>query len=103
MQLLELTLASVCFAAGGVFMKWSEGATRPWPSAAFFGLFLAGAALQAIAMRETGLGVAYIFVLGLEALLAFVFSAFLFQERWPASRVVAVVLIVAGIALLRRS
>jgi quaternary ammonium compound-resistance protein SugE len=103
MQLLELTLASVCFAAGGVFMKWSAGVTRPGPAAAFFGLFLAGAALQALAMRETDLGVAYIFVLGLEAVLASVFSAFLFEERWPADRIVAVVLIVAGIVLLRRS
>lgn len=102
MQLLELVLASVCYALGGVFMKWSDGVSRLGPVAAFFGLFLAGATLQALAMRRVDLGVAYIFVLGLEAVLASVFSAFLLGERWPAERIAAVALIVAGIALLKR-
>jgi multidrug transporter EmrE-like cation transporter len=103
MQLLELALASVCFAVGVIFMKWSDGVSRLGPAAVFFGLFLAGAALQALAMRRVDLGVAYIVVLGLEAVLASVFSAFLLGERWPPERIAAVALIVAGIVLLKRS
>ncbi len=103
MELLELVLASVCFAAGGIFMKLSAGVSRVAPAAAFLVLFVAGALLQALAMRRADLGVAYVFVLGLEAVLAFAFSVALFRESASPARIAAVVLIVAGIVLLRRS
>ncbi len=103
MELLELVLASLCFATGGVFMKWSAGVSRAAPAAAFLALFAAGAVLQALAMRRADLGVAYIFVLGLEAVLAFGFSVFLFREHASPARVAALVLILAGIVLLRRT
>ncbi len=103
MQLLLLTLAAVCFATGGLLMKLSQGVTRPLPTAGFLALFLAGAVVQAVAMRHADLGVAYIIVLGLEAGLTVVFSAALLREAWPAERVLAVALIVAGVLLLRRT
>lgn len=84
-------------------MKLSEGATRPWPTLAFLGLFLGGAVLQALALRQADLGAVYIVVLGLEAALALVFSVVLFHERLSPTRVLAVVLILAGVALLRES
>ncbi len=84
-------------------MKYSEGLTRLWPSAAVFALFSAGAACQAIAMKRTEMGIAYIFVLGLEAILAFLLSIFLLSERASVSRICAVALIVLGIALLERT
>lgn len=97
-----MVLASVCFAVGGIFMKQSEGVTRPLPSVAFLALFLVGALLQAWALRRADLGVVYIAVLGLEAALALVFSVVLFHESLSVARVIAVLLIVAGVVLLRR-
>jgi multidrug transporter EmrE-like cation transporter len=102
MQLALLSLAALCFAAGGVFMKSSAGASRPLPTIAFLLLFLAGAILQARAMRRLDMAVVYIAVLGLEAVLALGFSVLLLGERVSLFRLVAVILIVAGIALLRR-
>ena len=84
-------------------MKFSDGATRVAPSAAFAGLFLIGAFLQAFAMRRADLGVVYIAVLGLEAAMAAALSLMVLHERWSATRVLAVALILAGVALLRRT
>src|SRR5579883_2925915 len=102
MQLALLSLAALCFAAGGVFMKSSAGASRPLPTIGFLLLFLAGALVQARAMRHLDMGVVYMAVLGLEAILAVGFSVFLLGERWSLFRLIAVVLIVSGVALLRR-
>jgi small multidrug resistance pump/quaternary ammonium compound-resistance protein SugE len=103
MDLILLVAASLLFAFGGLFMKYSQGLTRPGPSVAVFALFCAGAASQAIAMKRTEMGVAYIFVLGSEAIAALLLSVFLLSERASVSRICAVVLIVAGIALLERT
>ena len=103
MELLQLIIASAAYAVGGLFMKFSDGLSRPLPVIAFSLLFLAGAQLQALGMRRADLGVAYIFVLGLEALLAALFSIGLLRESWSATRVAAVALILAGIVLLRRT
>jgi multidrug transporter EmrE-like cation transporter len=100
---IQMVLASVCFAAGGIFMKLSDGVSRPLPSVAFLLLFLLGAVLQAVALRRADLGVVYIAVLGLEAALTLVFSVLLFHENLSFARVLAVLLIVAGVLLLRRA
>jgi quaternary ammonium compound-resistance protein SugE len=102
MELALLTLAAFCFASGGVFMKTSAGASRPLPTMAFLLLFVAGAVLQARAMRRLDMGVAYVAVLGLEAVLALGFSILLLGERLSLFRLFAVILIVSGVALLRR-
>jgi quaternary ammonium compound-resistance protein SugE len=103
MELLLLFVASTCYAVGGLFMKLSAGASRLVPTLAFAALFLIGALLQALAMRRTDLAVAYIAVLGLEAILIALFSAFFLHEAWPSMRFVAVLLIIAGVVLLRRT
>jgi multidrug transporter EmrE-like cation transporter len=103
MYLLLLILASLLFATGGLFMKLSLGLTRLTPSLFVFLFFCAGAACQAIAMRRADMGVAYVFVLGLEAVAAFLISVFALNESATVSRVAAVVLIVAGIVLLERT
>ena len=53
-------------------------------------------------MRRADLGPAYIAVLGLEAGLTFLFSAFVLRESYSPGRLLAVVLIVTGVVLLRR-
>ena len=98
-----LGLAATAFALGGVFMKLAGGLSRPLPTLAFLGLFGVGAVLQALAMRQAELGVVYLAVLGLEAALTLVFSVALFHEGLSPARVLAVGLILVGVALLRGS
>lgn len=97
-----LILAALCFTFGGVYMKASPGLTRVWPSVLMSLLFLAGAALQALVMRQEDISVAYTSVLGLEALLALAGGALLFGEAISELRLCAVVLIVTGVVLLHR-
>lgn len=92
----------MAFTLGGVCMKLSSGLTRLWPSAAVFALFCLGAALQGLAMRHAEMGPTYIVVLGLEAVLAFVLGVWLFSEPATPVRILAVILVTAGILLLKR-
>ncbi len=83
-------------------MKFSNGLTRPGPSALVFGLFCAGAALQALAMRSAEMGPTYLAVLGLEAIIAFGLGIRLFSETLTPSKIAAMGLILSGIWLLKR-
>ena len=73
-------LAALFFTVGGVFMKLSEGLTKFWPTVIVFALFLIGAALQTLAMKREDLAVTYLWVVGLESILAFAFGVLLFSE-----------------------
>ena len=96
-----IALAALAFAIGGICMKLSAGLTQ-WPaSLGVFLLFTLGAGLQALAMTRGDLGAIYIAVLGLEAVLAFGFGVVLFHEPMSPGRLLAVTLVVAGIACLR--
>jgi len=97
-----LVLASVAYAAGGVFMKASAGVTRLLPTLAFLALFASGATMQAVGMKHADMGTSYVLVLGVEAIVAVLLSAFFLHERYPVSRLAAIALIVIGIAWLRR-
>jgi len=101
MNLILMIVAALCFVVGGVFMKQSEGLTKIGPTVLLGILFLAGAGCQAIAMRREELSVAYIFVLGLESVLAFAVGTAFFGEAVTATRICAVGLITLGIVLLR--
>ena len=103
MALSLLVFASIAYAVGGLFMKHSDGVTRVLPTLAFLALFVSGATMQAIAMKQADMGVSYVFVLGVEAVAAVLLSAFVLHERYPVSRLAAIALIVVGIAWLRRS
>lgn len=96
-----LVLASVAYAAGGLFMKQSGGVTQLAPTLAFLGLFAGGSVLQALGMKQADMGASYVFVLGVEAIAAVVLSAFFLHEGYPPSRLAAIALVVVGIAWLR--
>ncbi|MGH9581847.1 MAG: DMT family transporter [Bryobacteraceae bacterium] len=102
MYILLLIAASILFAVGGLFMKFSNGLTRAAPGIGVFALFCAGAACQAIAMKRGEMSVVYLFVLGLEAVIAFLLGIVVLGERATVSKGCAVALIVAGIAWLER-
>ena len=95
--------AALMFTVGGIFMKPSEGLTRPWPTVAVLGLFTVGALLLTLSVTARGeLGAAYLFVLGLETVLAFSFGMFIFGERASAGRILGLVLLLAGMILIER-
>jgi len=103
MALIQLVLASAAYAVGGLFMKQSAGLSRPRATIAFLGLFAGGATLQAAGMKSADLGVSYIFVLGVEALMTVLLSMFYLHESYTPSRIAAITLVVVGIAWLRRT
>ncbi|HUC02361.1 MAG: SMR family transporter [Methyloceanibacter sp.] len=94
-------LAALFFTVGGVFMKLSEGLTKFWPTVIVFALFLVGAALQTLAMKREDLAVTYLWVVGLESILAFAFGVLLFSESCHPLRIAGVLLITGGIISLR--
>ncbi len=96
-------VAALSFVAGGSFMKLSSGFARPVPGAAALALFLGGAVAQTLAMKHGEMGVSYVFILGLEAVLAFAIGAFLFRENVSAAKLLGVALIIGGFALLHAS
>ena len=100
-QLVMVLGAAIAFAVGGLYMMWSEGMTRPGPTAAFVALYVLGAALQAIAMTKSELGVIYVIVLGLEAFFAVAFGCWFFRESLGPSKAIAIALILIGIVLLK--
>lgn len=99
--LLQLILASVIYAVGGLCMKLSLGLTGLLPTVMLFALFIAGAALQTLGMRRADLGTAYIMVLGMEALAALALSVFYLNESWSPSRLGAVAMVIIGVCWLR--
>ena len=100
-SLLLAVLSAVCFATGGVFMKHSDGLTKLVPTLAVFASFIVGAAFNILLMKREDLGVTYVFVLGLEAVLAFALGVWLFKEPLLPPRIIGVALIVIGILFLK--
>ncbi|SRR5579871_2996138 len=101
MTLMLNIAAALSYVIGGVFMKLSAGLSRPAPSLVVFLCFAGGAGLQAIAMRKSDMGAAYILVLGLEACLALAFGALFLRETCSPTKLMGVGLVIAGILLLK--
>ncbi len=102
MQFLLMAVAALLFAAGGLFMKASNGLTVLAPSAAVFLLFCAGAACQALAMKRGEMSAIYVVVLGMEAIAAFSLGTLILGEKASFTKLCALILIVGGIGLLER-
>jgi small multidrug resistance pump len=94
--------AALAFTVGSACMKASDGMTKSGPTVAMYLTFAVGATFQALALREAELGVAYMFSLGLEALLVFVFGQLFFAESASLSKVLGVASIVIGMVLMHR-
>jgi multidrug transporter EmrE-like cation transporter len=99
--MLSVFAAALSFTVGGIFMKLSEGLTKPLPTLCLLLFFVVGACLQTLAMRGGELGVVYIVVLGVEAVLAFAFGCLLFNERVTLIKSAGILAILAGIIALR--
>jgi multidrug transporter EmrE-like cation transporter len=82
-------------------MKASAGFSRLWPSLAVVSLFVLGAFLLTQAVRVSGLATAYTFGLGVEALIAILVGVYYFGERLTPTKLIGVLLIIAGVAGVR--
>jgi small multidrug resistance pump len=102
MYLFWTIAAALAFTLGAAFMKTSEGMTRPGPTVLLYLCFAAGATFQALALRQAELGVAYLFSLGLEVVLAFAFGYLFFAEAASWWKVLGVASIVVGIILMHQ-
>jgi multidrug transporter EmrE-like cation transporter len=98
--LLSLS-AALSFTVGGIFMEWSDGLSRFWPSLAIYGLFCAGASFQTLAIKNTSMGATYVLVVGLEAMIAMALSIFILKENHSILNLGGVVLIIIGVIFLR--
>jgi multidrug transporter EmrE-like cation transporter len=101
MYFIVVLLAAISFTIGGIYMKFSQGLTELIPTLLVYFFFILGASLQALAMRDTSLGMTYVIVLGCEAVLALLFGVLLFKENYSLFKLLGVSLIVTGITFLR--
>jgi quaternary ammonium compound-resistance protein SugE len=83
------------------FMKQSEGFTRLWPSVATLGFMVVSFALLSISMKTLPMGTAYVVWTGIGAVGAFVVGVVFLQEHLSPLRVLAALLVLAGLVIFR--
>ena len=103
MYLVLVLIAAISFTVGGIYMKLAAGLSQLVPSLLVYLFFVIGASLQTLAMQNSNLGVTYIFVLGLESILALLSGVLIFKENYSFLKLLGVSLIVAGVIFLHTS
>lgn len=103
MYLVLVLIAAISFTIGGIYMKRAAGLTRLVPTLLVYLFFVIGASLQTLVMQDSHLGITYIFVLGLESILALLSGVLIFQEKYSVLKLFGVFLIVAGVIFLHTS
>lgn len=98
-----LILAGVLEVVWSYFMKQSQGFTRTGPAVITVVTMLASFGLLAAAMRTLPLGTAYTVWTGIGAVGAFVVGVVVLGESAGGQRIVAALLIVAGMVLMKLS
>lgn len=101
MAWLVLLAAGFLEIGWAVGLKYTEGFTRPWPTAATAVSIVASFVLLGIALRALPLGTAYAVWTGIGTVGTVLFGILLFGESTDAPRLVCVGLIVAGIVGLK--
>ena len=103
-------MAWICLLVAGLLevvwataMKQSQGFTRPVPTLIMAVALVASFVLLSTAMRALPLGTAYMVWTGIGAIGAFVVGAACLGEPLNAARVIAAVLIVAGMVIMKTS
>jgi quaternary ammonium compound-resistance protein SugE len=98
---LLLFLAGLLEVAWAVGLKYTDGFTRPWPTAATLVAMIGSVVLLALAVRTLPLGTAYAVWTGIGTAGAVLLGIVLFQEPATLARLFFVGLIVAGIVGLK--
>lgn len=103
-MLLRVVLALAaagCFVAGSMFMKPAAGFTNPLPSIAVFVCFGLAIVFDVHLVHLRGeIGSAVVLIGGLEATVAVFLARWLYDERLDPVKVLAIVLVLAGVVLL---
>ena len=84
-------------------MKQSDGFTRPTASAVTLVAMIASFALLSLSMKSLPLGTAYTIWTGIGAVGAFAVGIIVLGEQASAMRIIAALLIVAGLVLMKLS
>jgi quaternary ammonium compound-resistance protein SugE len=101
MAWLVLVVAGLCEIAWAVGLKYTDGFTRPVPTALVVTAMIASVWLLAIALRTIPVGTGYAVWTGIGAVGTALFGMFLFGESRDALRLGCIALIVAGIVGLK--
>jgi len=96
-----LLIAGLLEIGWAVGLKYSEGFTRPWPSAVTIATMVASMYLLAVAVRTLPIGTAYAVWVGIGAAGTAVLGMVLFNEPRDAARMLCLALIVAGVVGLK--
>lgn len=96
-----LFIAGLCEVGWAVGLKYTEGFSRLWPSAATLLAMAASVILLAWSLKVLPLGTAYAVWTGIGAVGTAILGIYLFGESREAARLVSIGLIVAGIVGLK--
>ena len=103
MAWIYLTIAGLLEIVWAFAMKQSDGFTRPTASAVTLVAMIASFALLSLSMKSLPLGTAYTIWTGIGAVGAFAVGIIVLGEQASAMRIIAALLIVAGLVLMKLS
>lgn len=98
---LILFVAGLCEIGWAVGLKYTEGFSRLWPSAATLLAMVASVLLLGWSLKVLPLGTAYAVWTGIGAVGTAILGMFLFGESREVARLISIGLIVAGIVGLK--
>lgn len=101
MQWTLLVIAGLLEVGWAVGLKYSDGFSRPWPTAFTVAAMVGSLWLLALAMRTLPVGTAYGIWVGIGAVGSALLGAALLSEPLSAGRLLSIGLIVAGVAGLK--
>jgi quaternary ammonium compound-resistance protein SugE len=101
MSWLVLLIAGLFETAWAIGLKYTEGFSRFWPSAATLAAMLVSVVLLGVAMKHLPVGTAYAVWTGIGAVGTVILGIALFGEPATAGRMACLGLIVAGIIGLK--
>jgi len=101
MAWLVLVVAGLCEIAWAVGLKYTDGFTRPVPTALVVAAMVASVWLLAIALRTIPLGTGYAVWTGIGAVGTAILGIALFNESRDLLRILCILMIVAGIVGLK--
>ncbi|MFN3862506.1 MAG: quaternary ammonium compound efflux SMR transporter SugE [Roseateles sp.] len=101
MAWLVLVIAGLFEVGWAIGLKYTDGFSRPWPTAATVAAMVISVTLLGVAMRSVPVGTAYAVWTGIGAVGTVLLGIVLFQEPATVARLACVGLIVAGIVGLK--
>jgi quaternary ammonium compound-resistance protein SugE len=101
MAWIVLVLAGLFEVAWAIGLKYTDGFTRPWPTALSLVAMVTSVVLLGVAMKSLPVGTAYAVWVGVGAVGTAILGIVLFAEPANAGRLISLALIVMGIVGLK--